>query len=185
LCSVVVDCELTDQHQQFPRLQRAQYQDQLARKRYNEQLQQQQQLQEQQLRAQEASAQRQEAERRRTLDYEAELRKETELLKVRADAEARTRQERENRDIRDAQLVLTAEQNRITVLEGIRQAGATIGDGVRDFLSDTKKIGATVGLVTALAIGVYAARAGTKVTADYIAQRLQKVCSFVYFLLLC
>lgn len=154
--------------------QRAQYQDQLARKRYNDQLQQQQQMQEQQLRAQEVSAQRQEAERRRTLEYEAELRKETELVKVRAEAEARTRQERENRDIRDAQLVLTAEQNRITVLEGIRQAGATIGEGIRDFLSDTKKIGATVGIVTAIAVGVYAARSGTKVTADYVAQRLQK-----------
>jgi ATPase family AAA domain-containing protein 3A/B len=61
--------EETRQHQA-----RAEYQDQLSRRRYEDQLLQQQRLQEDQLRKQEESVKRQEAMRKATVEHEMELR---------------------------------------------------------------------------------------------------------------
>ena len=55
-------------------------------------------------------------------------------------------------------MLLEAAENRTTVLEAIRTAGTMIGDGVTDFLQDKTKVTATIGVVTGLALGVYAAR---------------------------
>ena len=213
---------------------RAQYNDQLARKRYNDQLSQQQQLNERERQMQEQSTMRQEQERRRTVEYETELRQKTEMLKARVDAEGRIEQERKNRDIRDAQLLMQAEEQRKTgeqgeaggnvraavrwrhrcrnavaesysfllaspllvaplpfphpfsippphhrrspfpspVLEGIKLAGRTVGDGVSEFLSDPQKMMATVGIFSGVALGIYAARAGTSVAAQHVTRRL-------------
>lgn len=93
---------------------RAQYNDQLARKRYEDQLRQQQQVNERERQLQEQSVARQEAERRRTVEYDHELRQKTEVVKARIDAEGRIEQERKNRDIRDAQLLLEAGERRKT-----------------------------------------------------------------------
>lgn len=60
------------------------------------------------------------------------------------------------------------------MLESIELAGKTIGQGVTDYLSDPQKMLATVGVVSGLALGVYAARAGTGVAAQQIARRLSK-----------
>lgn len=153
---------------------RAQYQDQLARKRYEDQLGQQQQLNERQLRAQEQSVARQEQERRRTVEYEQQLRQQTEMMKVRAEAEARVKQERENKDIRREHLIVEAEQTRITVLESIKQAGETIGNGVTDFVSDPYRVAGAAATLGALAFGIYGARAGANVAGQYIASRVGK-----------
>lgn len=162
------------QYQTQQEQQRMQYQDQMERKRFDEQLQQQSQVNANMLRQQEESVARQENERRRSIEYDNELRRQTELTKVRADAEARTQQERENRDIRDAQLVLQAEEYRKTVLEAINAAGRTIGEGTAAFLSDPQRVTSAVGLVTALAAGVYATRAAARVAGDYASARLRK-----------
>lgn len=164
----------TMEYQTQQEQQREQLKDRVARQRYDDQLRQQQQLGQQQLAAQEESTRRQEAERRKSIEYEAELRRQTEMVKARAEAEARAIQERENRDIRDAQLIMQAEEHRKTVLEGIKLAGTTVGDGLSAYLSDGEKIAATVGVVTALALGVYSTRAGAKVGGELLANRLRK-----------
>lgn len=43
-----------------------------------------------------------------------------------------------------------------------------------DYLSDTNKMLATVGVVSGLALGIYAARAGTNVVAQQVQRRLAK-----------
>ncbi|EGD75286.1 hypothetical protein PTSG_12512 [Salpingoeca rosetta] len=151
---------------------RAQYQDQLARKRYNDQLYQQEQLNDTERKRQEASVARQEQERRRTLEYQSQLQRETELMKAKADGEARIRQERENRDIRDEQLVLQAQEFRTTVLEGIKQAGETMGEGVRAYLSDTPRMLATVGVIGGIALGIYAAKSSTTIATQAVLRRM-------------
>eukprot|EP00045_Choanoeca_perplexa_P002346 m.24014 g.24014 ORF g.24014 m.24014 type:complete len:575 (-) comp11464_c0_seq1:124-1848(-) len=165
---------LTAQHETEQQGQRAKFQDDLARQRYQDQLQQQQQMNERERQLQEQAALRQEQERRRTVEYEAELRRQTELAKAQVDAEARIKQERENADIRKQQLLLQATENRTTVLEGIKTAGKTVGDGITDFLQDPTKVTASIGLLTGIALGVYSARAGTNVASQYLQRRLSK-----------
>ncbi|XP_067253301.1 ATPase family AAA domain containing 3 [Chanodichthys erythropterus] len=161
--------EETKQHQA-----RAQYQDKLARQRYDDQLRQQQILNEENLRKQEESVQKQEAMRRATIEHEMDLRHKNEMLRVEAESKARARVERENADIIREQIRLKAAEHRQTVLESIRTAGAVFGEGFRTFISDWDKVTATVAGLTLLAVGVYSARNATAVAGRYIEARLGK-----------
>uniref|UniRef100_H2TLB9 ATPase family AAA domain containing 3A n=1 Tax=Takifugu rubripes TaxID=31033 RepID=H2TLB9_TAKRU len=153
---------------------RAQYQDKLARQRYEDQLRQQQALNEENLRKQEESVQKQEAMRKATIEHEMELRHKNELLRIEAEAKARGRVERENADIIREQIRLKAAEHRQTVLESIKTAGAVFGEGFRAFVSDWDKVTATVAGLTLLAVGVYSARNATAVAGRYIEARLGK-----------
>uniref|UniRef100_A0A672JGS9 ATPase family AAA domain-containing protein 3-A-like n=1 Tax=Salarias fasciatus TaxID=181472 RepID=A0A672JGS9_SALFA len=161
--------EETKQHQA-----RAQYQDKLARQRYEDQLRQQQALNEENLRKQEESVQKQEAMRKATIEHEMELRHKNELLRIEAESKARARVERENADIIREQIRLKAAEHRQTVLESIKTAGAVFGEGFRAFVSDWDKVTATVAGLTLLAVGVYTARNATAVAGRYIEARLGK-----------
>ncbi|XP_039538454.1 ATPase family AAA domain containing 3 [Pimephales promelas] len=161
--------EETKQHQA-----RAQYQDKLARQRYDDQLRQQQILNDENLRKQEESVQKQEAMRRATIEHEMDLRHKNEMLRVEAESKARARVERENADIIREQIRLKAAEHRQTVLESIRTAGAVFGEGFRTFVSDWDKVTATVAGLTLLAVGVYSARNATAVAGRYIEARLGK-----------
>ncbi|ELK23626.1 ATPase family AAA domain-containing protein 3 [Myotis davidii] len=146
--------EETRQHQA-----RAQYQDKLARQRYDDQLRQQQLLNEENLRKQEESVQKQEAMRRGTPGHEAR---------------ARARAERENADIIREQIRLRAAERRQTILESIRTAGTLFGEGFRGFVTDWDKVTATVAGLTLLAVGIYSAKNATLVAGRYIEARLGK-----------
>lgn len=58
--------------------------------------------------------------RKATIEHEMELRHQNEMKKVEAELKAKAKIDRENRDITLEQIRLKAEQNRITVLEGIK-----------------------------------------------------------------
>ncbi|XP_061639620.1 ATPase family AAA domain containing 3 [Phyllopteryx taeniolatus] len=161
--------EETKQHQA-----RAQYQDKLARQRYEDQLRQQQMLNEDNLRKQEESVQKQEAMRKATIEHEMDLRHKNEMLRIEAESKARARVERENADIIREQIRLKAAEHRQTVLESIKTAGAVFGEGFRAFVSDWDKVTATVAGLTLLAVGVYSARNATGVAGRYIEARLGK-----------
>jgi len=148
--------------------------DQIARQRHQETLRQQQEANERERQMNMRAVQEQEGEKRRTMEYQASLDRDTEKIKAQARGVAEAQAERENRDIRDAQLLLRAEQDRITALEGIREAGNVIGQGVTDYLSDGQKVATTVGIITAIAAGVYGARMGATVAGKYIADKLVK-----------
>ncbi|NXO71538.1 ATD3A protein, partial [Phainopepla nitens] len=161
--------EETKQHQA-----RAQYQDKLARQRYDEQMRQQQLANEENLRKQEESVQKQEAMRRATVEREMELRHKNEMLRVEAEARARAKAERENADIIREQIRLRAAEHRQTVLESLRTAGMLFGEGFRAFVTDWDKVTATVAGLTLLAVGVYSAKNATAVAGRYIEARLGK-----------
>ncbi|XP_041702329.2 ATPase family AAA domain-containing protein 3-like [Coregonus clupeaformis] len=153
---------------------RAQYQDKLARQRYDDQLRQQQALNEENLRKQEESVTKQEAMRKATIEHEMALRHKNELLRVEAESAARAKVERENADLIREQIRLKAAEHRQTVLESIRTAGAVFGEGFHAFVSDWDKLTATVAGFTLLAVGVYSARNATGVIGRYIEARLGK-----------
>uniref|UniRef100_A0A915DMC3 Uncharacterized protein n=1 Tax=Ditylenchus dipsaci TaxID=166011 RepID=A0A915DMC3_9BILA len=66
------------------------------------------------------------------------------------------------------------EEHRKTVVEQIKTTGSILGAGLQDFLTDRTKMVATVGGLTALAIGWYSAKRGTSLGAKYIEARLGK-----------
>lgn len=75
-------------------------------------------LRDEEMRKQEELTRKQEAVRRKTLEYEAELRQQTELARVKAETEGKIRQERENHDLRLEEAREGAKEYRDTVLEG-------------------------------------------------------------------
>ncbi|PAV63701.1 hypothetical protein WR25_07809 [Diploscapter pachys] len=153
---------------------RAEYQDQLARKRQEEELASKARLQEDQLRKQEESVKRQEDLRKATIEHELSLKHKYELEKIEAQTKAQAKAARENRDVNLEQLKLHEEELRKTSIEKIRTAGELIGSGLQDFISDPKKITAAVGGLTALAVGWFAAKHSTGVVARYTEARLGK-----------
>lgn len=161
--------EETKQHQM-----RAQYQDQLAKTRYEEQLLQNQRSQEEILRKQEESVAKQEALRRATIEHEMELREKNKLKAIEAEARARAKADRENRDITLEQIKLKAAENRTTILESIQTAGSVIGAGVNALVTDWNKTLTAVGGLSLLALGVYTAKGATSVTARFIESRIGK-----------
>ncbi|XP_048488468.1 ATPase family AAA domain-containing protein 3A homolog [Plutella xylostella] len=161
--------EETKQHQM-----RAQYQDQLAKKRYEEQLVQQQRSQEEILKKQEESVAKQEALRRQTIEHEMELREKNKLKTIEAEARARAKADRENRDITLEQIRLKAAENRTTILEGIKTAGSVLGTGLNALVTDWDKTLAAAGGLSLLALGVYTAKGATSVAARFIEARIGK-----------
>ncbi|KAF5300749.1 hypothetical protein FQA39_LY10994 [Lamprigera yunnana] len=161
--------EETRQHQQ-----RSQYQDQLARKRYDDQLGQQQRMNEENLRRQEESVAKQEAMRKATIEHEMELRSQNEMKKIEAELRAKAKADRENRDIILEQIKVKASENRLTVLESIKTAGSVLGSGAHALLTDWDKVVAAAAGISLLALGVYTAKGATGVTARYVEARLGK-----------
>nr|NP_001247135.1 belphegor, isoform B [Drosophila melanogaster]NP_524996.1 belphegor, isoform A [Drosophila melanogaster]Q9VEX6.2 RecName: Full=ATPase family AAA domain-containing protein 3A homolog; AltName: Full=Belphegor protein [Drosophila melanogaster]AAF43014.1 AAA family protein Bor [Drosophila melanogaster]AAF43016.1 AAA family protein Bor [Drosophila melanogaster]AAF55289.2 belphegor, isoform A [Drosophila melanogaster]AFH06453.1 belphegor, isoform B [Drosophila melanogaster] len=154
--------------------QRAQYQDQLSRKRYEDQLLQQQRVQEENLRKQEESVQRQEAMRRQTIEHEIEMKEKNRLKLLEHELRAKARVDRENRDINLEKIRLKAQEHRTTVLEGIKTAGTVIGAGAEAMLTDWDKVLTAAGGLSLLALGVYTAKGATGVVSRYVEARIGK-----------
>lgn len=154
--------------------QRAQYQDQLARKRYEDQLAQQQRVQEENLKKQEESVARQEAMRRQTIEHEIEMKEKNRLKLLEHEMRTKAKVDRENRDINLEQIRLKAQEHRTTVLEGIKTAGTVVGAGFEAMLTDWDKVLTAAGGLSLVALGVYSAKGATGVVSRYIEARIGK-----------
>jgi len=154
--------------------QRAEYRDELDRKRQVDMLQAQKYMQEEQLKKQEEMVARQEAMRRKTAELEAELRTKTELAKAKAEAEGRIRQERENHDLILDKLRLEAKEKRETVIKALDDGFKQLGAGLSSYLDDKDKLRNTALTLSAMALGIYAAKTGTGVAGRFVEARLGK-----------
>merc|ERR1712223_2260209 len=152
----------------------AEYQDKLARQRYDDQLIQQKRSQEENLRTQEESVAKQEAMRRKTLEQEMEMRAQADMKRIEAETTAKAKIERENQDLYLEQIRLKAKESRSTTMEGIRTAGSVLGAGAEAFLRDWDKVTAAATGLSLLALGIYTAKRGTGVIASYVSARLGK-----------
>ena len=150
----------------------AEFADQLERRRYAANLGAQREARAAELQRHEKSLERQEDLRRRTLRYEAELREKTELKRAEAEATARARAERETHDLSLARMRAEAAERRETLLRSIGVSFETAGAGLRAFLGDREQMARAVGIASALALGVYGARAAARVAGDHAAARL-------------
>lgn len=154
--------------------QRAEYQDQLERKRQVDMLNAQKYMQDEQLKKQEEMVMRQEEMRRKTAEHEAELRTRTELAKARAEADGRIRQERENHDLILEKVRLEAIEKRDTMLKAIADGGKMIGQGLSSYLDDREKLRNTALAITGMAAGIYTARTGIGIAGRFVEARLGK-----------
>ena len=83
-------------------------------------------------------------------------------------------QERKNHDLTLENKRLEATEFRETVLESIKLASTTFGEGFNSFISDKPKLLNTVGSLTALALGIYTAKVSTGVIGRIIEARIGK-----------
>lgn len=162
--------ESQTQHDKY----RAEYRDELERKRQVDLLNAQKYMQEEQLKKQEEMVAKQEAMRRKTAEYEAELRTKTELAKAQAEADGRIRQERANHDLILEKVRLEAAEKRDTVLKAIQDGGQLVGEGLASYIDDTEKLRNTAMVITGIALGVYAAKTGTGILGRFVEARLGK-----------
>jgi len=153
---------------------RAEYADELERKRQIDMLRAQQHMQTEQLKKQEEMIERQEGLRRKTAEYEANLKTKTELAKAAAEADGRIRQERQNHDLIVEKLKMEAAEKRDMVLKAIQDGGKMIGEGLSSYLDDKEKLTNTAILLTAAAAGIYTTKTGAGVAGRFIEARLGK-----------
>eukprot|EP00439_Symbiodinium_sp_Y106_P056380 s2371_g7.t3 len=88
--------------------------------------------------------------------------------RARAEAQGRIEQERENVEVRLREMRARMAEERKTRLEQIQAVFAGLGAGTRSLLEDRSKMTVLVGGLTALALGVYGARAATGVAGNLI-----------------
>lgn len=166
--------ERTLEKQTMHERQRAEYKDQLERKRMVDQINAQRVLQEEERKKQEESLRRQEEIRRKTLEYEAELRQQTEMAKVKAETEGRILQERKNHDLHLETKKLEATEYRETVLEGLKIFTSTVGNGLQGLLGDQDRLRNTAITITGIAFGIYTAKVTTSLTGKFIEAKFGK-----------
>ncbi|KAI6659605.1 hypothetical protein LOD99_14528 [Oopsacas minuta] len=145
-----------------------QYQDQLERKRSLDLLQEQKKVNSDNLKAQEESVLRQEAYRKNTLEYESKLNLGSELEKIKAKMLAKGDIQRNNHDLTLEEIRLKEEERRSTVLKSISEINGNIAGGVVNILTDFSKLGAFVGSISLLALGIYTAKNATIFTRSFL-----------------
>ncbi|CAL1532884.1 unnamed protein product [Lymnaea stagnalis] len=161
--------EETKQHQY-----KAQYDDQLARKRYEDQLAQQARMNEENLRKQEESIKKQEAMRIATMEKESEIRHKHDMMRIEAEMRGRALMERENKDIIKEQIKLRAEEERKTKIQSITTYGQVIGSGLTTFLNNWSMITAFAGGATLVVGGYYGVKHSFGLVFRSIESRLGK-----------
>lgn len=115
-----------------------------------------------------------EEEKRRTMQEAARLDRETAMARAKAESQGRIDQERENVEIRLREMRSRMAEERKTRLEAIHAIFAGLGSGSRALLEDRSKMTTLVGGLTALALGVYGARAATRVAGNIVEKRLMR-----------
>jgi len=115
-----------------------------------------------------------EEEKRRTMGEAARLDRETAMARAKAEAEGRISQERENVEVRLREMRARAAEDRKTRLDQIQAVFGGLGSGAKTLLEDRPKMITLVGGLSVLALGVYGARATTRVAGNLIERRLMR-----------
>jgi len=115
-----------------------------------------------------------EEEKRRTMQEASRLDRETAIARAKAESQGRIEQERENETVRLRSMKARMAEERRTRLEAIQAIFSGVGQGSKALLEDRAKMTMLVGGLTALAVGVYGARAATRVAGNLVERRLMR-----------
>lgn len=171
------------QHEQERRT--AEYKAQLDNELYQSKLEDQQRQIDQQLQMQQDQFMRQEEhrkrndmsleqEKRKTMEEQARLDRETAIARAKAEAQGRIEQERENVEVRLREMRARMSEERKTRLETISAIFSGFGQGSKSLLEDQSKMVALVSGLTALALGVYTARATARLGGNLLERHLMR-----------
>ena len=163
----------TDSARSQQHAQMKQYEDELARKRYNSEHEQTRQRNAEMVQMQEEASRRQETARRQTEESIQQSRRETdrrkaeherELIRAKSisDAEGRIAENRANEDVIRRQMIAKVEAETGKAMALLREFSSFVGGGFDALLTDERRGTALVGGLTALAVGVYGAREGAR-----------------------
>ena len=112
--------------------------------------------------------------RRKTLAEQARIAKETEVARVKAEAEGRTEQERANVDIRLQEMRAKMAEKRQTSMETLNLTLSSLGNGFSNLMADKQRLTALVLATTGIFGGLFAAKQGSRVAATLIERSLGK-----------
>lgn len=115
-----------------------------------------------------------EEEKRKTMGEQAKLDQETAMSRAKAEAQGRIDQERENADVRLREMRARSAEDRRTHLDSIQAVFSGLGEGSKALLEDRTKMASLIGGLTMLALGVYTARAGTRVAGNLLEKQLMR-----------
>ena len=150
-----------------------QYEDELARKRYQSEHEATRQRNAEMVKMQEEASQRQESLRRQTEEQIQQSRRETdrqkaeherELIRAKsiAEAEGRIAENRANEDVIRRQMLARVEAETSKAMSLLKEGMELAGRGFNALLADQTRGAALVGGITALAVGIYGAREGSR-----------------------
>mmetsp|Transcript_16518 Transcript_16518/g.22831 ORF Transcript_16518/g.22831 Transcript_16518/m.22831 type:complete len:586 (-) Transcript_16518:251-2008(-) len=163
----------TQQTQAQQKAQLSRYEDELARKRMEVEHEARREQNAELVSMQEQASKRQEVhrrtveeqiqfERRKTAEQEAEIERETLRQKALFEAEGRIKEARDNEDVTRRQMMVRLKAEQEKALQIANAVFTNIGSGTRELLGDPNKLALSVGALTALAVGIYGAREGSK-----------------------
>lgn len=175
----------TTSHQQEQERKTAEYKAQLEAELYNQKLEDQQKQIDEQLQRQhqqfahheelrQKSNMQLEEAKRQTMTEQAALDRDTAVAKAKAESQGRIDQERQNVEVRLREMRARMAEERKTRMEQVQAIMGGLGAGSKALLEDNAKMTALVGGLTALAVGVYTARAGTRVIANIVERNLMR-----------
>lgn len=113
-----------------------------------------------------------EERKRKMMEEQAKLDRETAVLRANAEAQGRMDEERETLEVRLRQMRVEKAEERKTKIESIQAVFTGLGQGSQALLEDHSKISVLVLGLTALAVGVYGARAGTRIAGNLLERYL-------------
>ncbi|CAG9321361.1 unnamed protein product [Blepharisma stoltei] len=154
--------------------QKSQFDDQLARQRYQDQLDQHARQQEMNRRKDEESVAKQEALRRETLEYEHQLKRQGDQDRIREKQLAKIEFMKETRDLRFEEIKIKEDERRNTLKEVWSQNLEAVGGGLKTYLGDFKNLLYLSGALTIAFFGFQFAKAAGKITSTFIEARLGK-----------
>ncbi|OEH78556.1 AAA family protein [Cyclospora cayetanensis] len=175
----------TIDHQQEQERRTAQYKTRLDAESYQKKLQDQQRQNEEFLRQQHQQFLRQEEQRKKTeaevlemrrqqLREEKALEQKLQAERIREEAKGRILQERENIDVHLRAMRAKAAEERKTKLESLQATFSSVGAAFSHLMTDKAQLTTLVGSVTALAAGIYGARAAASIGGRYVEARMGK-----------
>jgi ATPase family AAA domain-containing protein 3A/B len=154
--------------------QKSLFDDKLAKERYQQQLEDHARMQELNRKKDEESVAKQEALRRQTLEYENQLRAESDRKRILAREQAKVERLRNTKDLRFEEIKIKETERRQTLKEVWKTNMDILGTGLKGYLGDFKNLASLAGGLTLMFFGFQFAKAAGKISTSMVEARLGK-----------
>lgn len=154
--------------------EKSKFDDELARRRYQEQLEQHAEMQEMGRRKDEESVSRQEQMKRQTIQFEQDLKRQNDGERILAKEQAKIQRLLETRDLRRDEMIVKEQERRKTLREVWASNLSAIGSGTKEYLTNFSNLATLAGGLTLAFFGFQFARAAGRITTALVEARVGK-----------